>query len=113
MELTLVRHAHEQLKRLVAAGYFPVVIGKLGHVEVRGLTEVFPEGALQGPSDILELPQRNRYGVISQTTQPIDRVLALVAEIERLHPESKVRFVDTVCKPTKDHSARQEIDRCR
>ena len=27
---------------------------------------------------------------------------ALVAEIERLHPESEVRFVDTVCKPTKD-----------
>ena len=39
----LVRHAHEQLKRLVAAGYFPVVIGKVGHVEVRGLTEDFPE----------------------------------------------------------------------
>jgi len=30
----LVRHAHEQLKRLVAAGYFPVVIGKVWHVEV-------------------------------------------------------------------------------
>ena len=27
----LVRHAHKQLKRLVAAGYFPVVIGKVGH----------------------------------------------------------------------------------
>src|SRR5262245_1375824 len=39
----LVRHAHEQLKRLVKAGYFPVVIGKAGHIEVRGLTEDFPE----------------------------------------------------------------------
>ena len=28
----LVRHAHEQLKRLVATGYFPIVIGKVGHV---------------------------------------------------------------------------------
>jgi 4-hydroxy-3-methylbut-2-en-1-yl diphosphate reductase len=102
----LVRHAHEQLKRLVAAGYFPVVIGKLGHVEVRGLTEDFPEArVVEVPSDILKLPQRNRYGVISQTTQPIDRVRALVAEIERLHPASEVRFVDTVCKPTKDRQS--------
>ena len=99
----LVRHAHEQLKRLVAAGYFPIVIGKVGHVEVRGLTEDFPEARIVDlPSDILKLPRRDRYGVISQTTQPINRVRALVAEIERSHPASDVRFVDTVCKPTKD-----------
>jgi 4-hydroxy-3-methylbut-2-enyl diphosphate reductase len=102
----LVRHAHEQLKRLVAAGYFPVVIGKIGHVEVRGLTEDFPEARVVDlPGDILKLPRRARYGVISQTTQPIDRVRALVAEIERLHPGSEVRFVDTVCKPTKDRQS--------
>jgi len=102
----LVRHAHEQLKRLVAAGYFPVVIGKVGHVEVRGLTEDFPEARVVDlPSDILKLPRRDRYGVISQTTQPIDRVRRLVAEIERLHPASEVRFVDTVCKPTKDRQS--------
>src|SRR6478752_7142943 len=102
----LVRHAHEQLKRLVAAGYFPVIIGKVGHVEVRGLTEDFPEACVVDlPSDILKLPRRDRYGVISQTTQPIDRVRSLVAEIERLHPTSEVRFVDTVCKPTKDRQS--------
>jgi len=107
----LVRHAHEQLKRLVAAGYFPVVIGKPGHVEVRGLIEDFSEAHvvdLQG--DISKLPPRDRYGVISQTTQPMDRVRALVAEIERVHPTSEVRFVDTVCKPTKDRqSALQKL----
>jgi len=102
----LVRHAHEQLKQLVAAGYFPVVIGKVGHVEVRGLTEDFPEARVVDlPSDILKLPRRDRYGVISQTTQPVDRVRALVAEIERLHPASEVGFVDTVCKPTKDRQS--------
>src|SRR5206468_1168211 len=109
----LVRHAHDQLKRLVAAGYFSVVIGKVGHVEVRGLTEDFPEARIIDlPSDILKLPRRHRYGVISQTTQPIDRVRALVAEIERLHPASEVRYVDTVCKPTKDRQSalRQLID---
>jgi len=102
----LVRHAHEQLRRLVARGYFPVVIGKAGHVEVRGLTEDFPEACIVDlGSDVLKLPRRDRYGVISQTTQPIDRVRALVAEIQREHPEREVRFVDTVCKPTKDRQS--------
>jgi 4-hydroxy-3-methylbut-2-enyl diphosphate reductase len=106
----LVRHAHEQLKGLVVAGYFPVVIGKVGHVEVRGLTEDFPEACVVDlASDISKLPRRDRYGVISQTTQPIDRVRALVAEIERLNPESEVRFVDTVCKPTKDRQSALRI----
>src|SRR5256886_1605717 len=102
----LVHHAHEQLKRLVAAGYFPVVIGKRGHVEVRGLTEDFPEACVVDlVGDVSKLQRRDRYGVIAQTTQPIDRVRAFVAEIERLHPASEVRFVDTVCKPTKDRQS--------
>ena len=102
----LVRHAHEQLKGLVAAGYFPVVVGQAGHVEVRGLTEDFP-GAIvvETPEDVLQLPCRERYGVISQTTQPIERVRALVREIERQNPAAEVRFADTVCKPTKDRQA--------
>lgn len=99
----LVRHAHDQLKRLVHRGFSPVVIGKHGHVEVRGLTEDFPEAVvIEVASDIRNLPQRERYGVISQTTQPIDHVRGLVAEIQKEHPNCEVRFVDTVCRPTKD-----------
>jgi 4-hydroxy-3-methylbut-2-enyl diphosphate reductase len=99
----LVRHAHEQLKQLVAAGYFPVVIGKAGHVEVRGLTEDFPEAVvIDSVADVLKLPPRLRYGVISQTTQPIAYVRALVETLQTHHPEAEVLFVDTVCKPTKD-----------
>jgi 4-hydroxy-3-methylbut-2-enyl diphosphate reductase len=99
----LVRYAHEQLKRLVKAGYFPVVIGLANHVEVRGLVGDFVEAFVVGEfADIQKLPTRPRYGIISQTTQPIDGVRALVAEIARAHPNAKIRFADTVCKPTKD-----------
>jgi 4-hydroxy-3-methylbut-2-enyl diphosphate reductase len=102
----LVRHAHEHLKRLVAAGYFPVVIGQPGHVEVRGLTEDFPEAhVLEIEGDVSKLPGRDRYGVISQTTQPIERVRLLVEAIRKLNPDAEVHFVDTVCKPTKDRQA--------
>lgn len=99
----LVHHAHEQLKRLVAAGYFPVVIGQRGHVEVKGLIEDFPDGVVvSAPNDIAELPLRPRYGIISQTTQPIELVRGLVDLIRQTFPNAEVRFVDTICKPTKD-----------
>ena len=99
----LVRHAHEQLKRLVSAGYFPVVIGKAGHVEVRGLTEDFEQTfVFDELHQIEDLPVRARYGVISQTTQPIDHVRQLVEAIRDRYPDAEVLFVDTVCRPTKD-----------
>jgi 4-hydroxy-3-methylbut-2-enyl diphosphate reductase len=99
----LVRRAHQQLKALVTAGYFPVVIGKRGHVEVRGLTEDFEDAyVLENIAEVEALPPRERYGVISQTTQPLDHVRCIVTEIRRRRPESEVRFVDTVCQPTKD-----------
>lgn len=99
----LVRHAHQQLKLLVAGGFFPIVIGIPDHVEVRGLTEDFAGAiVISKATDVRRLPHATRFGVISQTTQPIDRVHRLVEEIRRVRPDAEVRFVDTVCKPTKD-----------
>jgi 4-hydroxy-3-methylbut-2-en-1-yl diphosphate reductase len=99
----LVRHAHDQLRLLVELGYFPVVIGKAGHVEVEGLIGDFPDAAVvEGAADIERLPLKPRYGVISQTTQPIEKVRALVEQIRRERPDAEVHFRDTVCKPTKD-----------
>src|SRR2546421_7913394 len=61
----LVHHAHQELKRLVERGYFPVVIGKAGHVEVRGLTEDLKESfVFDELSQLTDLPARPRFGVI-------------------------------------------------
>ena len=99
----LVRNAHAQLRGLVGAGYFPVVIGQAGHVEVRGLTEDFPDAVVvEVASDLLKLPRCDRYGVISQTTQPIEHAHRMVAQLQSLHGRAEVRFVDTVCQPTKN-----------
>lgn len=102
----LVRHAHDQLRQLVALGYFPVVIGQPGHVEVNGLSGDFPEAVVMlEESAIAALPTDRSLGIISQTTQPIERVLALVAAIRAARPHHDVRFVDTVCQPTKNRQA--------
>jgi 4-hydroxy-3-methylbut-2-enyl diphosphate reductase len=100
----LVRHAHEQLRRLVEdEGCFPVIIGKHGHVEVLGLAGDFPEAVvLETEADLPAIPERPLYGVVSQTTQPIQRVLKLVVALRACRPNSRVRFRDTVCRPTKE-----------
>jgi 4-hydroxy-3-methylbut-2-en-1-yl diphosphate reductase len=99
----LVRQAHEKLRDLVRLGYAPVVIGKRGHVEVEGLTADFPEAyVLENAAEIGNLPHAERLGIISQTTQPLDKVLALVGAIREARPASEVRFCDTVCQPTKN-----------
>jgi 4-hydroxy-3-methylbut-2-enyl diphosphate reductase len=100
----LVRHAHGQLRRLVEEeGCFPLIIGKHGHVEVLGLAGDFPEAVvLETEADLAGIPERPLYGVISQTTQPIARVLRLVVALRASRPNSRVRFRDTVCRPTKD-----------
>ena len=111
----LVRHAHGQLGMLVSLGYFPIVIGKRGHVEVAGLTGDFSEACvLENEGDISRLPHRERYGVISQTTQPVEKVRALVEAIRAARPGSEVRFSDTVCQPTKNrqNALRKLIAEC-
>lgn len=98
----LVHHAHQAVAKLVRDGYHPVIVGKRGHVEVRGLTEDLEDyDIVEEASDVQNLPLREKYGVASQTTQPIDRVLYFLDLIRERFPNSEVRFVDTVCQPTK------------
>ncbi len=98
----LVRKAHDALSALVESGYFPVVIGQESHVEVRGLTGDFPQAVVVlEDADIERVPFHPRLGVISQTTQPTLRALQLVDLLKRRHPAAEVRFVDTICHPTK------------
>ena len=102
----LVKRAHKQLAALVAAGYFPVVVGQANHVEVRGLTGDFPGAAVIGDeADAAAVPWHGRYGVISQTTQPSEKVARIVAALRVARPEAEVRYCDTVCQPTKDRQA--------
>ena len=94
------------MKKLVSDGFHPVIIGKRDHVEVRGLTEDLDEfDILLHDEDVARLRERPRFGVISQTTQPIERVRELVRLLRERFPNSEVRFVDTVCQPTKQRQS--------
>ena len=98
----LVHVAHRAVGRLVREGYHPVIIGKRDHVEVRGLTEDLGDfDVVLSEDDVFELREHSRFGIAAQTTQPIERVRNLVALIQSRFPKSEVRFIDTVCQPTK------------
>jgi 4-hydroxy-3-methylbut-2-enyl diphosphate reductase len=98
----LVHAAHRAVAKLVSEGYHPVLIGKRDHVEVRGLTEDLKEyDVVLTEVEVLELQERPRFGVAAQTTQPIERVRQLVDLLRRRFPDADVRFIDTVCQPTK------------
>lgn len=98
----LVHFAHRALMEMVWDGLHPVIIGKRDHVEVRGLTgDLDAFDVILDDEDIETLQERLRFGVVSQTTQPIERVRRLVGLIRERFPQSEVRFRDTVCQPTK------------
>ena len=98
----LVHKAHDALSLLVNEGYHPVIIGQATHIEVRGMTGDHPQASvILDEADIHQLPDDARFGVIAQTTQPLDRVLQTIEAIRAARPGTEIRFIDTVCRPTK------------
>lgn len=98
----LVKLAHKAAKAFADKGFFPVIIGKRDHVEVQGIVgDLYEYAIVLTPSDVELLPNKEKYGVLSQTTQPIKRVMELISLICEKFPSSEIRFADTVCAPTK------------
>jgi 4-hydroxy-3-methylbut-2-en-1-yl diphosphate reductase len=102
----LVRVAHRAVMTLAGEGYHMVIVGQRDHVEVRGLTgDLDSFDVVLDEADVLALDAHPRIGVAAQTTQSIAKVRRLVDLIRRRLPHSEVRFVDTVCKPTKQRQS--------
>jgi len=102
----LVHVAHRAVAALARDGYHVVIVGQRDHVEVRGLTgDLDCFDVVLEDNDVLALEEHPRLGVAAQTTQPIEKVRHLLDLIRHRFPRSEVRFIDTVCKPTKDRQS--------
>ena len=104
----LVHVAHHAVAALAREGYHVVIVGQRDHVEVRGLTGDLDRdnfSVVLEDDDVLALEEHPRFGVAAQTTQALGKVRHLVDLIGRRFPQSEVRFVDTVCKPTKERQS--------
>ncbi len=99
----LVTRVHTAVAKLIAEGRHPVVVGQAGHVEVRGIVDDLTEcSVVLDEGDLDQLTGKQRLGVVAQTTQPIDHVHRIVSAMRRRFPCADIRFIDTVCQPTKD-----------
>jgi 4-hydroxy-3-methylbut-2-enyl diphosphate reductase len=102
----LVTVAHRAVTTLAREGYHVVIVGQRNHVEVRGLTgDLDRFDVVLDDDDVLALEEHPRIGVAAQTTQALENVRRLVDLIRRRFPRSEVRFIDTVCKPTKQRQS--------
>jgi 4-hydroxy-3-methylbut-2-enyl diphosphate reductase len=99
----LVHVAHRAVAALERDGYHVVIVGQRDHVEVRGLTgDLDRFDVVLNEDDVMGLGEHPRIGIAAQTTQSVEKVRRIVALIRQRFPASDVRFLDTVCKPTKE-----------
>jgi 4-hydroxy-3-methylbut-2-en-1-yl diphosphate reductase len=99
----LVIRLHKLARYLERQGYFVVVVGEASHVEVRGVIGNLGRAAVVASSDDLHLLEgQTRVGVVSQTTNRLEKVEKLVAAIRALPWVTDVRFIDTICQPVKE-----------
>lgn len=101
----LVRNVHVAAQRLARDGRFVVVIGRAGHVEIRGIVEDLDRFAVVGSAAEVRDFGEPRIGVVFQTTTAPDEGKRLVAAIRAANPESDVEVVRTICSPTRDRQA--------
>lgn len=105
----MVEVIHKKIRNLEEKGYFPVIIGKKGHDEVKGIAGQVKDALIVGkPEEVNHdnLGNRERVGVVVQSTFIKADALAVLEKIRSLIPETK--FVNTICRPTTDRQSEVE-----
>lgn len=101
----LVMRVHKTIQLMVEKGYFPVVIGQESHVEVKGIVGDLDEYIVindEGDLEKLKATGSRKFGIVSQTTQQVEKVENLVGKIRQMDCVEDVAFVNTICQPTRD-----------
>lgn len=101
----LVMRVHKTIKAMVEKKYFPVVIGQKDHVEVKGIVGDLEEYIVINDENDLEKLRalgKRKFGIVSQTTQQVEKVESLVKKIIEMDCVDDVNFVNTICQPTRD-----------
>ncbi len=96
----LVIEIHEEVRKLEEEGRTIIIIGDHGHDEVIGIaSQVKNAIVIATPEEAQTLRKMKRAGVVSQSTQMIENVQAIInilmTKVFDLH------FVNTICFPTK------------
>jgi 4-hydroxy-3-methylbut-2-enyl diphosphate reductase len=99
----LVTRAHQAAQKLQSEGRHVLVIGKRGHVEVQGIVEDLRSFDVIQTTDEVRAFSHGRLGVMCQTTTPVRHAEEIREAIRAKNQRADIRFIDTICHPTKDH----------
>ncbi len=99
----LVTRVHLAAGALRADGYHVLLIGKRGHVEVEGIIEDLEHFDVIESADEVRAYPYPRLGIICQTTATERSVASIRERVAALNPGAQIKFIDTVCLPTKEH----------
>lgn len=96
----LVSKIHAEVRELAAEGRHVVIVGDHGHDEVVGIASQI-EGVtiVHNAEEAEALPRMRRCGVVSQSTQMLENVGAILQVLYRKVVD--LRFINTICFPTR------------
>ncbi len=96
----LVRDIHQEVKNLEDRGYKVLIIGDHKHDEVVGIASQVKDAIVVAtPEEAQDLGKIKRAGVVSQSTQTIENVQAIINVLmTKVHD---LCFINTICFPTK------------
>ena len=98
----MVRIIHDRIREVEAQGRVPVVIGQVGHEEVRGIVgQVARAIVVKSPDEVTPelFDGVRRAGVVAQSTFIEAEARRIVERVRALVPDVVVH--DTICQPTK------------
>lgn len=104
----LVRRVHQAARSLEREGFHVLVIGRRGHVEVRGIIgDLSDYDVVETVAEVRRYTHR-RLGIVCQSTTPPRLAEAVHAAVCEQNPDAEVRLIDTVCQPTRDRQSAAE-----
>jgi 4-hydroxy-3-methylbut-2-enyl diphosphate reductase len=98
----MVSNIHQRIRQVEKQGYVPVIIGKEGHDEVRGIQGQVKQSLIIkniGEVTAEKFNGVSRAGIVVQSTFQTVEAIQIVDKIRQFVPD--VLFHDTICQPTK------------
>ncbi len=108
----MVKAIHKKIIGLARDGYFPVIIGKNGHDEVRGIAGQVSRSLIVGNLNEVRpdlFSGLDKLGIVVQSTFVRSEAVSIVNRIRELVDD--IRFEDTICRPTTERQ--EEIRKVR
>jgi len=105
----LVTEIHKEVNKLEKEGRTIIIIGDHGHDEVIGISKHAESPIIvSSPEEAEKLPKMKYAGIVSQSTQMIENVQAIINIL--MKKVFDLHFVNTICFPTKrNHEQIKEL----